>query len=636
MKSNYEVKISALCNGVVIHKADFRHFPIVFGRSKDCHLSLPQYSFLSKQHGNIIVDNGELVVSDLHSTNGIYVNNKLVFQSTFEKKGEFAVGHLLFKIELNALEPTVSRTQISSHPEPTPKAKPEPEPILKPIVPGKVSSKLPATVPMKALAQLEKTIRKNDDQYYEPYVHKNTKDLSLQGTVFWGQDVFEVRQFQRGDELILGPNDSEPIYLPTFLERLHFGSYVKGRACFRISKRLNWKLYHMGKEMSFEEAKQKQTVKEDNINYNIELDFNNSFLLELLPDIRMHVCYVEQPRPLIRKTWVENREEFKKAISVSGVVHLLICILCLILAPKSHGPKVDDVPERYARLLVEPPKQVFVMPPIEKPPEPEKKIVEEKPPEAPPKKEKIKVVKKIEKVRKEVVERRVVKPTTDSVSQVVQSKPAPPPPPVKTQQEVASEKLMASLGALPTTMAQNIPNVKINNTAPAKNGMQPNQMLKMVKAQNGSMPVSGVTGTGDSALAKASQGGYQTGGVAGKAGKRAVAGGLVGVPKFNIAKGPQGLNESEIQKVVNQHVAEIQQCYERALFQDSSVSGRVQYEWNISPQGVVGSASVKRSEVGNGDFLNTCVLGIIKKMKFPTATNGEPTQASIGFPFGRN
>ena len=228
MKSNYEVKISALCNGVVIHKADFRHFPIVFGRSKDCHLSLPQYSFLSKQHGNIIVDNGELVVSDLHSTNGIYVNNKLVFQSTFEKKGEFAVGHLLFKIELNALEPTVSRTQISSHPEPTPKAKPEPEPILKPIVPGKVSSKLPATVPMKALAQLEKTIRKNDDQYYEPYVHKNTKDLSLQGTVFWGQDVFEVRQFQRGDELILGPNDSEPIYLPTFLERLHFGSYVKG------------------------------------------------------------------------------------------------------------------------------------------------------------------------------------------------------------------------------------------------------------------------------------------------------------------------------------------------------------------------------------------------------------------------
>jgi outer membrane biosynthesis protein TonB len=83
-------------------------------------------------------------------------------------------------------------------------------------------------------------------------------------------------------------------------------------------------------------------------------------------------------------------------------------------------------------------------------------------------------------------------------------------------------------------------------------------------------------------------------------------------------------------------LGDIHRCYERALFNDANIVGRVEYEWEINPGGSVASVSVKRSEVANGDFLNSCVMGIFKKMKFPTAKNGQSTTANIGFPFGKN
>jgi outer membrane biosynthesis protein TonB len=87
--------------------------------------------------------------------------------------------------------------------------------------------------------------------------------------------------------------------------------------------------------------------------------------------------------------------------------------------------------------------------------------------------------------------------------------------------------------------------------------------------------------------------------------------------------------------VVNKYINDIHRCYERALMDDSNLSGRVEYEWNISPNGAVSAARVKGSEMSNSDSLNKCVLAIFYKMKFPTAKNGQPTIANIGFPFGK-
>ena len=124
----------------------------------------------------------------------------------------------------------------------------------------------------------------------------------------------------------------------------------------------------------------------------------------------------------------------------------------------------------------------------------------------------------------------------------------------------------------------------------------------------------------------------KTGG--GKAGKRKVGGIVPEAPKFTGAD--QGLTNDQVMKVVNAHLSEIQRCYERALFESPSLVGRIEYEWTINGKGAVTESSVKRSEMGNADFLNQCVLKVIQSMKFPQAKNKLPTVASIGFPFGRH
>jgi hypothetical protein len=111
----------------------------------------------------------------------------------------------------------------------------------------------------------------------------------------------------------------------------------------------------------------------------------------------------------------------------------------------------------------------------------------------------------------------------------------------------------------------------------------------------------------------------------------------VGVPKLDSSKlsATQGLSNDVVMAVVNRFLPDIQRCYERALFDDSTLAGRIEYEWVIDPSGQVTSARVVSSQMARADSLNNCVLGVFKKMQFPKSTNGQPTIAKIGFPFGQ-
>ena len=114
-----------------------------------------------------------------------------------------------------------------------------------------------------------------------------------------------------------------------------------------------------------------------------------------------------------------------------------------------------------------------------------------------------------------------------------------------------------------------------------------------------------------------------------------MAGVIRGHPELLKVSRSEGLTKKQVMVVVQQHTGKIQSCYERALLNSPGISGRIEYEWYITAKGRVRWSKVKRSEVSNGDVLNNCVIGIFKKMRFPVATNGEPTVPSIGFPFGR-
>lgn len=83
-----------------------------------------------------------------------------------------------------------------------------------------------------------------------------------------------------------------------------------------------------------------------------------------------------------------------------------------------------------------------------------------------------------------------------------------------------------------------------------------------------------------------------------------------------------------ISKVVMEHVAEIQRCYETALFSTPGLHGKVKLEWIIGPTG-----TVTRSRSVSSD-LNTqatnCMVDRVKAWKFPPLPNGNTV---VTFPF---
>ncbi len=79
------------------HRVDVRD-ALVIGRAGDCDLPL-QDTYLSSHHARFSSDDGELLVEDLGSTNGTYVNQELIAHRTKLDRGDIVqVGGVLFEV----------------------------------------------------------------------------------------------------------------------------------------------------------------------------------------------------------------------------------------------------------------------------------------------------------------------------------------------------------------------------------------------------------------------------------------------------------------------------------------------------------------------------------------------------------
>ena len=82
-------------------------------------------------------------------------------------------------------------------------------------------------------------------------------------------------------------------------------------------------------------------------------------------------------------------------------------------------------------------------------------------------------------------------------------------------------------------------------------------------------------------------------------------------------------------KVINQHIGEIQFCYEKQLRTTPGLSGRVVLEWTVNPQGRVTVVKVAQSSLASSEATN-CMISKLKGWKFPQPRGGAVT---IVFPF---
>ena len=197
----------------------------------------------------------------------------------------------------------------------------------------------------------------------------------------------------------------------------------------------------------------------------------------------------------------------------------------------------------------------------------------------------------------------------------------------------------ALFAAAPTTAKTQVTNVVVTKVAPGgtQQAVSISGAIGSAKAgQSGSGLSKSVVGGSSLTASAAGSGGFKESGVTSKAGQRGVEGAVVGTPSFSGGGATNGLKNDQVMSVVNKYLSDIHRCYERALFENPNLIGRIEYEWDISASGNVTDVRVKRADMANADKLNSCVMDVFRRMKFPNAASGESTLANIGFPFGKH
>jgi pSer/pThr/pTyr-binding forkhead associated (FHA) protein/outer membrane biosynthesis protein TonB len=118
----------------------------------------------------------------------------------------------------------------------------------------------------------------------------------------------------------------------------------------------------------------------------------------------------------------------------------------------------------------------------------------------------------------------------------------------------------------------------------------------------------------------------------GEIGNKQVKGMVTGTVTAKMSKSVAiqgGMSREAVKKVIDQHLEEIQYCYESALLENEAVMGRIVFEWTILLSGKVGEVRIESSSV-NSHLIHDCIKEAIKSWTFPKPTGSEVV---VSYPF---
>ena len=105
--------------------------------------------------------------------------------------------------------------------------------------------------------------------------------------------------------------------------------------------------------------------------------------------------------------------------------------------------------------------------------------------------------------------------------------------------------------------------------------------------------------------------------------------GMVKAHMTRTVKVEGGMSRAMVKQVIDQHLEEIQFCYESALLDNPSIMGRIVYEWKILMSGRVGEVRIVSSSV-NSHQIHDCIKSAIKSWQFPKPVGSEVV---VSYPF---
>ncbi|MCC6809075.1 MAG: AgmX/PglI C-terminal domain-containing protein [Deltaproteobacteria bacterium] len=207
--------------------------------------------------------------------------------------------------------------------------------------------------------------------------------------------------------------------------------------------------------------------------------------------------------------------------------------------------------------------------------------------------------------------------------------PTPPPAP---QKSAAAQSLLSALGGGLTSPAAPSAAASTNLDAVAAPKGAGFKVSGAIGKMAGTEMKLGAAGSGVGRIDTKSANELTKGGTLGRVQGSAPSGkvrGVVDAPPARSVQVQGSLDRSEIQKVVNDHLHEVQGCYERQLVKDASLAGKIVSEWVITPNGTVGTVKIKSSTVRNNE-VSSCIQNALKRWKFPQPKGGPVT---VTYPF---
>lgn len=683
-----KVRIVVSFDGQKLLETHFHQGPVTFGRqpTNDVHLDYP---FVSRAHCQVVEENGRFHLKDLGSRNGIKIND--IVQPSFEIDGKmtlrldklsvdiFLEEKVLQKagatVSIQNAETVIAKVPTASLVPNKQKQSPlQPKSSAVSIKPPKTSTPSAPSTPAGASRSsvpdsptfhaITHSGMHKSHMHGAPVVDRNfTSDLvdyhpglksaaqkKLEAIVYWQDQVFEVREFDPQEKVTLGSSNFAALNIPVIAKGWALAKVdFQNAQCF-VPKDKSFSVIRDGQPLSSQDLINSQQAKPKGHGLTFKMGQHDIVNVDVGGGMKVFLRYVPATKALTKKKLTEPDYAIKQAMLGSAILHGIFSLLMIIFAPTSTNvPKLKNVPERYARLLVEPPKPIIpipepptttTMPPVVKkePPKPEPKKPEPKKVVEKVKPKKMELPKKLEKQNKFPM---VVKNPQPKQPAAPVNNPSPVPPP-KEPPPVKVESLgaLAALGPISDnpspTPAMN--NIKIDKNAGGLASKTPNTsgMMNALPSSSGKLAMVGNGGvkTGGKGIGSGTAYGVQ--GLSGGAGTRAVGGGVVGQPKLATSSGKtEGLTRAQVMAEVQKHLAAVQACYEKSLLSNPNLAGRMEFEWDIEPSGSVSAVRIKRSTVNNGDALGSCVKGVFSAMQFPAAKNGASTTPNIGFPFGR-
>ena len=94
-----------------------------------------------------------------------------------------------------------------------------------------------------------------------------------------------------------------------------------------------------------------------------------------------------------------------------------------------------------------------------------------------------------------------------------------------------------------------------------------------------------------------------------------------------------GLTQQEIMGVIRAELNQIRHCYEKLLQRSPNASGKVKVRFKVGTNGRVLSANVVSSSISDGT-LKGCVIGVVRRWKFPPPRGG--SAVTVNYPFTFN